>query len=90
MHSTSIIVSTAVLPAATTVLAAPATKKRSGQTIAVNQVANPKFQSTSRVLAAARAYSKFKKPFPTGLKNEVEKQFPAWGEFCSALQHHVT
>lgn len=80
MHSTSIIISTAAFLAATTVLAAPASEKRSGQTFAVNQLANPKFKSTSGVLAAARAYSKFKKPFPKGLKNAVEKQFPGWGK----------
>jgi hypothetical protein len=84
MHSTSIIVSTAAFLAATTVLAAPASEKRSGQTIAVNQIANPKFKTTSGVLAAARAYSKFKKPFPKGLKSAVDKQFPGWGKFYSS------
>lgn len=88
MHSTSIFASTAALLAATAVLAAPASEKRAGQTIAVSQVTNPKFKTTSGVLAAARALSKFKKPFPKGLKNAVDKQFPGWGQFCYA--HNFT
>jgi hypothetical protein len=87
MHSTSVLTTTAALLVASTVLAAPASEKRAGQTIAVSQVANPKFQGTSGILAAARAYSKFKKPFPKGLKNAVDKQFPGWGKV--GFQLHV-
>src|ERR1700712_2449541 len=89
MHSNSIIASTAALLAATTVIAAPASEKRGGQTIAVSQIANPKFKATSGVLAAARAYSKFKKPFPKGLKNAVDKQFPGWGKSDLLLIHVI-
>jgi len=84
MHSTGILASAAALLAASNVLAAPANERRSGQTVAVNQVANPKFKSTSGVLAAAKAYSKFKKPFPKGLKSAIDKQFPGWGKSISA------
>jgi hypothetical protein len=84
MHSTGILASTAALLVASNVMAAPANERRSGQTVVVNQVANPKFQSTSGVLAAAKAYAKFKKPFPKGLKNAIDKQFPGWGKFISA------
>ncbi|PMD41001.1 acid protease [Hyaloscypha variabilis F] len=79
MHSTGILASTAALLVASNVMAAPSNERRSGQTVVVNQVANPKFQSTSGVLAAAKAYAKFKKPFPKGLKNAIDKQFPGWG-----------
>jgi len=72
---------TAALLAATTVLAAPATEKlsRSSLQFAVNQVTNPKFQGASGVLAMAKTYAKFKKPFTPGLKNALDKQFPGWG-----------
>jgi hypothetical protein len=92
MMYSKIVASTAVLLAATTALAAPASEKVSRSTLqfAVNQVANPKFQGASGVLAMAKTYAKFKKPFTAGLKNALDKQFPGWGRPRLSTQSKVT